>query len=154
MSDYEEDYYEEEDYDNEYKNDIEDHLNNDVEELNDQIENFFQTAKNSNNYLEAIDNYNMVIEMEMSNSQSRNFSYQSYENLCLINIKQKDIEKFTNSFSQIQSLISSSLNNIDEELTKDTLEKILEEIDKFPYSEYKYKESFINILYEMIMKKI
>ena len=78
MSDYEEDYYEEEDYDNEYKNDIEDHLNNDVEELNDQIENFFQTAKNSNNYLEAIDNYNMVIEMEMSNSQSRNFSYQSY----------------------------------------------------------------------------
>ena len=136
MSDYEEDYYEEEDYDNEYKNDIEDHLNNDVEELNDQIENFFQTAKNSNNYQEAIDNYNMVIEMEMSNSQSRNFSYQSYENLCLINIKQKDIEKFTNSFSQIQSLISSSLNNIDEELTKDTLEKILEEIDKFPYSEY------------------
>ena len=153
MSDYEEDYYEEEDYDNEYKNDIEDHLNNDVEELNDQIENFFQTAKNSNNYQEAIDNYNMVIEMEMSNSQSRNFSYQSYENLCLINIKQKDIEKFTNSFSQIQSLISSSLNNIDEELTKDTLKKILEEIDKFPYSEYKYKESFINILYEMIMKK-
>ena len=114
MSDYEEDYYEEEDYDNEYKNDIEENLNNDVEELNDQIETFFQTAKNSNNYLEAIDNYNMVIEMEMSNSQSRNFSYQSYENLCLINIKQKDIEKFTNSFSQIQSLISSSLNNIDE----------------------------------------
>ncbi len=153
MSEYEEDYYEEEDYDNEYKNDIEENLNNDVEELNDQIETFFQTAKNSKDYQEAIDNYNMVIEMEMSNSQSRNFSYQSYENLCLINIKQKDVEKFTNSFSQIQSLISSSLNNIDEKLTKDTLKKILEEIDKFPYSEYKYKESFINILYEKIINK-
>jgi hypothetical protein len=153
MSEYEEDYYEEEDYDNEYKNDIEENLNNDVEELNDQIETFFRTAKNSNDYQEAIDNYNMVIEMEMSNSQSRNFSYQSYENLCLINIKQKDVEKFTNSFSQIQSLISSSLNNIDEKLTKDTLKKILEEIDKFPYSEYKYKESFINILYEKIINK-
>ena len=131
MSDYEEDYYEEEDYDNEYKNDIEDHLNNDVEELNDQIENFFQIAKNSNNYLEAIDNYNMVIEMEMSNSQSRNFSYQSYENLCLINIKQKDIEKFTNYFSQIQSLISSSLNYINEELTKYIIKIIRRKNPKF-----------------------
>ena len=89
MSDYE---YDDDDYDNdEYKNEYEENLN-DIDEMNDEMENIFKAAKNAKNISEAIDNYNMLIEMEISNSQSRNFSFQSYEALCLIYIELKDIE--------------------------------------------------------------
>ena len=112
MSDYENDDDEYDDND-EYKNEYEENLNEN-DEINDEIEKFFNAAKNTNNKLEAIDNYNMVIEMEMSNSKSRNLSFQSYEALCLIYIQLKDIDKFSNAFSQIQLLISSSLENFEE----------------------------------------
>ena len=66
MSDYENDDDEYDDND-EYKNEYEENLNEN-DEINDEIENFFKAAKKTNNILEVIDNYNMVIEMEMSNS--------------------------------------------------------------------------------------
>ena len=149
MSDYEYD----DGYDNdEYKNEYEENLN-DIYEINDEMENIFKAAKNANNISEAIDNYNMLIEMEISNSQSRNFSFQSYEALCLIYIELKDIEKFKNSFSQIQLLISSSIENFDEKFILPSIENILEKLNKIKINEYKYKEIFVNVLYEMIQKK-
>ena len=148
MSDYEYD----DGYDNdEYKNEYEENLN-DIDEINDEMENIFKAAKNAKNISEAIDNYNMLIEMEISNSQSRNFSFQSYEALCLIYIELKDIEKFKNSFSQIQLLISSSIENFDEKFILPSIENILEKLNKIKINEYKYKEIFVNVLNEMIVK--
>ena len=149
MSDYE---YDDDDYDNdEYKNEYEENLN-DIDEINDEMENIFKAAKNAKNISEAIDNYNMLIEMEISNSQSRNFSFQSYEALCLIYIELKDIEKFKNSFSQIQLLISSSIENFDQKFILQSIENIFEKLNKFKINEYKYKEIFVNVLNEMIVK--
>ena len=151
MSDYENDDDEYDDND-EYKNEYEENLNEN-DEINDEIENFFKAAKKTNNKLEAIDNYNMVIEMEMSNSKSRNLSFQSYEALCLIYIQLKDIDKFSNAFSQIQLLISSSLENFEEKYILQSIKNIFNELDKFKISEYNYKEAFINLIYNIVVKK-
>ena len=145
--------YDDDDYENdELKNEYEENLN-DIDEMNDEMENIFKAAKNANNISEAIEHYNMVIEMEMSNSQSRNLSFQSYEALCLIYIQLKDIEKFRNSFSQIQLLISSSINNFDEQLILQSIDNIFKQLDKFKISEFKYKEKFINLIHQMIIKQ-
>ncbi len=71
----------------------------------------------------------MIIEMKMSNSKSRNLSFQSYEAICLIYIQLKDIDKFSKAFSQIQLLISSSLENFEEKYILQSINNIFTELD-------------------------
>lgn len=80
------------------------------------LEDIFIEAENSHD----ISKFKEVIELERDNSSTYHWSFKSYEKICLIYIKQKDIENFTKSFEKLINLYEK----IDECYRIDTVRNI------------------------------
>lgn len=67
------------------------------------LEDMFISAESSTN---PEDEFIQIIELEKDNSTDCKWSYKSYEKLCLLYIKEKNVEKFQNSFNKLFELYS------------------------------------------------
>jgi hypothetical protein len=109
MSDYEDDYNDDIDYNpDEYE---EQDQNNDLN-----LEDMYIEAENN----EDIDLFKQIIELERDNSITFTYSFRSSEKICLICLKKRDLENFTRNFEKLINLYSK----VDECHKIDTVRKI------------------------------
>lgn len=91
MSDYGDEYNE----DIEYNPDQYDEYPQNDDGIN--LEDMYIEAENSND----IERFKQLIELERDNASTHHWSFKSYEKICLIYIKQKDLDNFTKYFEKL-----------------------------------------------------
>lgn len=131
MSDYEEDYGDDEiDYNPDEQ--MDDGGNDD--EIN--LEDNFIEAEHSTDPITA---YRTIIDLEISNSSSCKWSYKSYEKLCQLYIKAKNLEEFKKALNKLFECYSK----VDEFEKQDTIRNIvfvLSDINDFTFEEKVFTE--------------
>ncbi|MCQ2820590.1 MAG: hypothetical protein MJ252_25270 [archaeon] len=106
------------------------------------------------NFIEAesapdpIEAYKMIIELEISNSDSRKWSYKSYEKLCQIYIKKMDFDSFKENFDKLLEL-HPKIDDVDKQDTVREISFVLNDLKNIDFekkifqemmSQYKEKE--------------
>lgn len=94
------------DYEDDYNDDIEynpDEYNDEEEQNNDlNLEDMYIEAEHN----EDIAQFKQIIELERDNSTTFTFSFRSCEKICLIFLKKKEPENFTRNFEKLINLYS------------------------------------------------
>lgn len=129
MSDYDEDEYNDDYSGNDYDqpDDNDDGLN---------LEDNFIVAESSDDPISA---YKMIIDLELSNSDERKWSYKSYEKICQIYIKQKNFDLFKENFIKLLELYSK-VDDIEKQDTVRDIGIICHELKDIDFSQKIYLE--------------
>jgi hypothetical protein len=137
MSDYEDNYNE----DIEYNPDIyDDYLQND-DGVN--LEDMYIEAENSND----IERFKQLIELERDNSTTYHWSFKSYEKICLIYIKQNDLNNFMINFEKL----INSYTKVDDCYKSDTVRNINFALHDLSNNEFSI--CVLKFMYKHLMEK-
>ena len=101
------------------------------------LEDNFIQAENAEDPIAA---YNMVIELEISNSNEYKWAYKCYEKLALIYIKRKNINEFESTIKNL----SRNYNKVEDCIRQDTIRELRSEINTLKEKELKIE--FLQIL--------
>ena len=140
MSDYED--YNADDDQISYHSDDANEMDQGEDGLN--LEDNFIEAEHAENPIEA---YKLIIELEISNSTSHQWSFKSYEKLCQIYIKNLNFDEFKTNVDKLFELFSK----VDDVDKQDTIRNII-----FTLSEVKddnFKEKILNEMLKILEDK-
>jgi len=140
MSDYED--YNADDDQISYHSDDANEMDQGEDGLN--LEDNFIEAEHAENPIEA---YKLIIELEISNSTSHQWSFKSYEKLCQIYIKNLNFDEFKTNVDKLFELFSK----VDDVDKQDTIRNII-----FSLSEVKdddFKEKILNEMLKILEDK-
>ena len=135
MSDYEDNDNDEIDY-----NPEEDMPQDDEDNGGLNLEDNFLQAENSEDQVQA---YKDIIDLEISNSNEKKWSFKCYEKLSIIYLKKSDLKEFEESIRNV----AANYSKVEDRDRQDTIREICTEIKMIPEKENKSKLYSIMIKY-------
>jgi hypothetical protein len=135
MSDYEDNDNDEIDY-----NPEEDMPQDDEDNGGLNLEDNFLQAENSEDQVQA---YKDIIDLEISNSNEKKWSFKCYEKLSIIYLKKSDLKEFEESIRNV----AANYSKVEDRDRQDTIREICTEIKMIPEKENKSKLYTIMIKY-------
>lgn len=119
-NDYNDEYNAEANYDNYEINDdynYDNYGNDDNQEWENQLDNLLLEAKTDNDK----EKFKQIMDLENDNLNKKDFTFQSYQCLCIINIKEKNIQEFKYNFYELVKLYPE----VDASIKSETIREIL-----------------------------
>ena len=107
------------------------------------LEDNFLQAENAEDQVQA---YKDIIDLEISNSNEKTWSFKSYEKLAIIYLKRGDVKSFDDTVKEI----ANNYSKVEDRIKQDTIRDICTEIKLIPEKEdkSKYYQSMIKYLKE------
>ena len=107
------------------------------------LEDNFLQAENAEDQVQA---YKDIIDLEISNSNEKTWSFKSYEKLAIIYLKRGDLKSFDDTVKEI----ANNYSKVEDRIKQDTIRDICTEIKLIPEKEdkSKYYQSMIKYLKE------
>ena len=109
---------------------------NDANEGGVNLEDNFIEAETAPDPIEA---YKMIIELEISNSDERKWSYKSYEKLCQIYIKKLDFDSFKSNFDELLKM-HPKVDDMDKQDTVREIALVLNDLKNIDFEKKVFQE--------------
>ena len=111
-----------------------------------ELDNLYDSAQKEQNLSRKIEQYENIINYEMSNSSERKFSFKSFEQLTLIYLENEKKEQFMFNFEKVLELRIQ----LDPKYSEETMKKIINVISK----NYKFPGEIMYSLLNLLHKKL